>query len=358
MGAEPVRVGIAGYGLAGRVFHGRLLAGTPGAAVTAVVTRDPQRRAQVAQDHPGAVVYDDVEAAVAAVDLLVVATPNASHAAVAATAVDAGVPVVVDKPLAVAAADARAVVERSEAAGVPLTVFQNRRWDADQLTLRRLVAAGELGEVRRYESRFERWRPAPAPDKWRESLPATGGGGILLDLGSHLVDQAVHLFGPAISVYAEIDARRGGPEDDVFLALEHAGGEYSQLWASAVAAAPGPRLRVLGSAAAFVVEHLDGQEDALRAGRIPGRDEPWGVEPPDRQGALRHGSESRPAAGERGRWDSFYPAVLAALRDHTPMPVDPRDAVAVLDLLEAARRAAAERLVIRLGAAERPGPPG
>jgi predicted dehydrogenase len=346
MSAEPVRVGIAGYGLAGRVFHGRLLAGTPGAVVTAVVTRDPERRAQAEQDHPGAATYDDVEAAAAAVDLLVVATPNASHAAVAGVAVAAGVPAVVDKPLAVTAADATALVDRAEAAGVPLTVFQNRRWDVDQLTLRRLVAAGELGEVRRYESRFERWRQAIDAGKWRESLPAAGGGGILLDLGSHLVDQAVHLFGPVRSVYAEIDARRGGPEDDVFLALEHAGGPYSQLWASAVAAAPGPRLRVLGSAAAFLVEHLDGQEDALRAGRIPGRDGPWGVEPADRRGVLRYGSDSRPVAGERGRWDSFYPAVLAAVRDGTPMPVDPRDAVAVLGLLEAARRAAAERSVV------------
>jgi predicted dehydrogenase len=350
MTTEPLRVGIIGYGLAGRVFHGRLLAGTPGAAVTAVLTRDPQRRAQVAEDHPGAEVHQDVEAVLAAVDLLVVAAPNASHATAATAAIDAGVPVVVDKPLALDAAEAAALVDRAERAGVPLTVFHNRRWDADQLTLRRLVEAGELGEVRRYESRFERWRPERAAEKWRESLPATAGGGILLDLGSHLVDQAVHRFGPVAEVYAEVDARRGGPEDDVFVALRHAGGVYSQLWASAVAASPGPRLRVLGSAAAFVVEHLDGQEDALRAGRIPGRDGPWGVEPPDRQGVLRYGAESRPAAGEPGRWDSFYPAVLAGLRTGTPMPVDPHDAVAVLRVLEAARRSATERSVVRLEA--------
>ncbi len=348
--AEQVRVGIAGYGLAGRVFHGRLLAGTPGAAVTAVVTRDPQRRAQAAADHPGVAVYDDVQAAVAVVDLLVVATPNGSHATVAGVAVDAGVPVVVDKPLAVTAAVARALADRAAAAGVPLTVFHNRRWDADQLTLRRLLADGELGAVRRYESRFERWRPALAAGKWRESLPAGEGGGILLDLGSHLVDQAVHLFGPVTGVYAEIEARRGGAEDDAFLGLTHEGGVHSHLWASAVAAAPGPRLRVLGSAAGFVVEHLDSQEDALRAGRSPSPGEPWGVEPPDRHGVLRHGAESRPVAGEPGRWDSFYPAVLAALRDGTPMPVDPYDAVRVLEVLEAGRQAAANRSVVRLPA--------
>jgi len=349
MTAEPVRVGIVGYGLAGRVFHGRLLAGTPGAAVTAVVTRDPQRRAQAMADHPGARVYSDVAAAAAAVDLLVVAAPNASHAAVAGVAIDAGVSVVVDKPLAVTAAEGRAVADRAAAAGVPLTVFQNRRWDADQLTLRRLASGGDLGEVRRYESRFERWRPGLAADRWRESLAAAEGGGILLDLGSHLVDQAVQLWGPVREVYAEIDARRGGPDDDAFLALGHAGGVHSQLWASAVAGAPGPRLRVLGSAAAFVVEHLDGQEDALRAGGIPGRGEPWGVE--HRPGVLRYGADSRPVTSERGRWDSFYPAVLAALRDGTPMPVDPYDAVGVLEVLECARRAAAEHSVVRLAEA-------
>jgi predicted dehydrogenase len=344
---EPVRVGIAGYGLAGRVFHGRLVAATPGATVAAVVTRNPERRAEVAADHPDAAVYDDVEDAIRAVDLLVVATPNAAHAAVATAAVDAGVPVVVDKPLAVTAADATALVRRAEAAGVPLTVFHNRRWDSDQLTLRRLIDGGELGEVRRYESRFDRWRPELTAGKWREALPAAEGGGLLLDLGSHLVDQAVRLFGPVATVYAELDSRRGGPEDDVFLALTHVSGTYSHLWASAVAAAIGPRLRVLGSSAAFVVEHVDGQEDALRAGRVPGGAD-WGAEPPDRQGTLRRGNGASPVAGERGRWDLFYPAVLAALRDNSAMPVDPWDAVGVLELLEAARRGAGTREVVQL----------
>jgi predicted dehydrogenase len=346
MTAAELRVGIVGYGLAGRVFHGRLLAGTPGARVTAVVTRNPRRRAEAAADHPGVTAYDDVAAVLGAVDLLVVATPDAAHAPTAVAAIDAGVPVVVDKPLAVSAAQARAVVERAARAGVPLTVFQNRRWDSDQLTLRRLVAAGELGEVRRYESRFERWRPELNTAKWRDSLPVAEGGGQLFDLGSHLVDQAVHLFGPVDRLYAEVDARRGGSEDDVFLALTHGSGVRSHLWASAVAAAPGPRLRVLGSAGGYLVEPLDGQEDALRAGHIPGAGVPWGIEPADRAGVLRRGADSWPVPPERGRWDLFYPAVVAAVRGGGPMPVDPHEAVAVLELLEAARRSAAEREVI------------
>src|SRR5205085_8965966 len=134
--------------------------------------------------------------------------------------------------------------------------------------LRRLLADGELGRVQRFESRFERWRPTLTPEKWRETASPEQGGGTLIDLGSHLVDQACHLFGPVDSVYAEIDGRRSGADDDAFLALRHRGGVYSHLWCSAVAAAPGPRMRVLGSAAAFLAEGLDGQEAALRA-RLP-----------------------------------------------------------------------------------------
>src|SRR5439155_26334412 len=162
-------------------------------------------------------------------DLVVVATTNDSHAPLALEAVDLGKAVVVDKPLALSAATARALVDEATAAGAPLSVFQNRRWDSDQLTLRRLLEEGRLGHVLRYESRFERWRPRPRPGSWREERPAAQGGGLLFDLGSHLVDQALHLFGPAAHVYAEVAAHRGASDDDVFLALEHTGGVRSHL---------------------------------------------------------------------------------------------------------------------------------
>ena len=159
-----------------------------------------------------------------------------------------------------------------------MTVFQNRRYDSDQRTLRRLLDSGELGDVLRYESRFERWRPTLTAGKWRETTPASEGGGSLLDLGSHVVDQAITLFGPVSHVYGEVDARRGGADDDAFLALQHVSGVRSHLWVSSVAAAPGPRLRVLGTEAAYVIDDLDGQEEALRAGRMP-TDQGWGEEP-------------------------------------------------------------------------------
>ena len=206
----------------------------------------------------------------ARLDLVVVATPNDSHVAIASAALEQRIPVVVDKPLAITAREAEALVARAERAGVLMSVFHNRRWDTDQLTLQRLIAEGALGSITRYESRVERWRPEPDPERWREFQPPERGGGVLLDLGTHLVDQALVLFGPATHTYAEINARRGTPgEDDVFIALRHASGTISHLWASSVTPAPGPRLRVQGTAGGFLVPGLDPQEAALRAGARP-----------------------------------------------------------------------------------------
>jgi predicted dehydrogenase len=333
-----MRVGIIGYGLAGRVFHGRLLAATEGARVVAVVTRNPGRQAEARADFPDIALFDNAEQMIMAVplDLAVVANVNAAHAPTALACLEAGVAVVVDKPLAPTADEGARLVAAAAQTGAALTVFQNRRWDSDQLTLRRLVAEGRLGRVLRYESRFERWRPEPTPGKWREQASAAEGGGLLLDLGSHLVDQAVTLFGPVTSVYAEIAAHRGGADDDVFLALDHATGTRSHLWCGALTAAPGPRLRVLGSAAGLVVDELDGQEDALRTG-LP-------VVP--QTGRLIRGDVVAPVSPEPGRWGDFYPAVRDALRAGKPMPVDPVDAVYTLRILDAARVSAAEHRIV------------
>ncbi len=345
------RVAILGYGLAGRVFHAPLVAATPGLALTAIITANPTRAADVARDHPGVAVLPDARTLWdgPAVDLVVVATPNDVHAELAGEAIDRGIPVVVDKPLAVTSAEAAALVERAQAAGVLLTVFQNRRWDTDQLTLRRLLAEDALGEVVRYESRFERWRPEADAEKWREALGPERGGGQLLDLGSHLVDQALQLFGPAESVYAEVEARRGtAGDDDAFLALRHASGTISHLHAGAVMPAPGPRLRVQGTRAAFVVSGLDPQEAALREGRRPDRNSTWGGVQDWERGRLVAGEQSVPVPSEPGDWPRFYAELERALRIGGPPPVDPADAVAVLQVIEAARESAATRAVIRL----------
>jgi scyllo-inositol 2-dehydrogenase (NADP+) len=344
-----LRVAIIGYGLAGRVFHAPLIAATSGLSVASVVTSSPERRAQVARDHPAARTLSSAEALWERDDheLVVIATPNETHLPLATAAIDHVLPVVVDKPLAVTAARAEQLVLHAQRAGVLLTVFQNRRWDSDHLTVRRLLDGGHLGDVLRYESRFERWRPSPKPGSWRETLSPVQGGGLLLDLGSHLVDQALTLFGPVSEVYAEVDARRGlAADDDVFIALRHTAGTISHLRASAVAAAPGPRLRVLGSEAAFVITTLDSQEDRLRAGDRPDTVADWGVEPEAHRGRLVTGDASVPVPGERGDWARFYALLATALRDGGPPPVDPGDAVAALRVLEDARRSAATRTAI------------
>jgi predicted dehydrogenase len=347
-----LRVAIIGYGLSGRVFHAPLIAATRGLTVTSVVTSSPERQAQVAADHPQARLLSSAERVWERDDhdLVVVATPNDTHAALATAAIDRGLPVVVDKPMAVTAARAEQLVAHAQRAGVLLTVFQNRRWDSDHLTLVRLLAGGHLGHVIRYESRFERWRPTPRAGSWRESLAPEEGGGLLLDLGSHLADQALTLFGPVTEVYAEVDARRGVPaDDDVFVALHHASGTISHLRASAVTAAPGPRLRVLGSEAAFRLTELDSQEDRLRAGARPDTVPDWGLEPEAHRGRLITGEASVPVPGERGDWPRFYALLATALRDGGPPPVDPADAVATLHVLELARRSSATRSAISEG---------
>lgn len=323
------------------MFHGPLIAATPGVRVGAIVTAHPERRAEARRDFPEALVLaqsQDVWDAADRFDLAVIATASGSHTAVATAAVDAGLAVVVEKPMAITASAARSLTDHAAARNVLLVPFLNRRWDSDHLTLSNLLAAGRLGTVLRYESRFERWRPAPGSG-WRDDRAPETGGGLLLDLGTHLIDQALTLFGPVRHVYAEILSRRGGSDDDVFLALRHESGVLSHLWAGALAAAPRPRLRVLGDRGAFVITHLDGQEDALRAGRRP--DQPGFADPPrDRWGRLVHGDDGEPVPSIPGRWSEFYVRVRDALCEGSPPPVSATDAIAGLSIIDAARESA------------------
>jgi scyllo-inositol 2-dehydrogenase (NADP+) len=341
-----LRGAVIGFGLAGSVFHAPLIAATPGLKVSVVVTGNPERQATASRAYPDAIVTSDPEEIFerpADHDFVVVAAPNDVHTSLARAALDAGLPVVVDKPFAPTADEARSLVEHAEELGVPITAYMNRRWDSDQLTLRRLLEEQRLGKVLRYESRLERWRPALSePRPWSETSPPEAGGGVLLDLGSHLVDQAVVLFGEVKRVYAElVNHRGGGADDDAFLALEHSSGVRSHLWASLLAASPGPRLRVLGDGAAYVVTDVDGQEEALVSGARPSDNGYWGTEPGEKWGRLigEQGTESIPS--ERGDWPRFYSELERALREGSSPPVDPRDAVAGLEILDAARRSAA-----------------
>ncbi len=348
-----LRVALVGYGLAGRFFHAPLIGATTGLTLLTVVTSSAERRAQVEREHPNArvLMYAGQLWERGDHDLVVIASPNDAHARLVAEAIDHGVPVVVEKPLAVTSGEAAALVARAEQAGVLLTVFQNRRWDSDHLTLARLLDEQRLGAVLRYESRFERWRPSANPGAWRESASPEQGGGVLLDLGSHLVDQALVLFGLPTHVYAEVARRRGTPgDDDAFVALQHANDVISHLHASAITAAPGPRLRVLGTEAGYLARHGDSQEQELRAGIRPETKADWGAEPESRWGWLVRGENSEPVHSERGNWPRFYELLTAALRDGGAPPVDPHDALVTLRVLEHARRSAADRTVVEFTA--------
>ncbi|MFT2020059.1 Gfo/Idh/MocA family oxidoreductase [Streptomyces sp. 796.1] len=354
----PLRVGLVGYGLAGSVFHAPLITAVDGLALHTVVTSRPERQ-QAARD-----AYPDLRTVATAeellgqereLDLISIASPNRTHVALARAALAAGVSVVIDKPLAATAAEARELTALAEARGLLLSAFHNRRWDNDFRTVARLVADGALGDVQRFESRFERWRPQPKGG-WRESGDPADIGGLLYDLGSHLVDQALTLFGPVTAVYAECDVRRPGAEadDDTFLALHHASGVRSHLWASATTAQLGPRFRVLGSRAGYVKYGLDPQEAALREGRRPGADRAaWGVEPESCWGRIGSGESplsggGEPVPTEPGDYPAYYAAVERALRTGGPAPVTGAQAAATLAVLEAARRAATESRTITL----------
>ncbi|MGB7755131.1 MAG: Gfo/Idh/MocA family oxidoreductase [Salinisphaera sp.] len=348
---ERLRIAVIGYGTAGRFFHSPLIHSTPGLELAAIVTGNAERAAEIADRYPDTAVIPDTDtlwARAGEFDAVVVASPNGWHAAHAQAAIEAGRAVIVDKPLAASADQAETLIASARARGVPFTVFQNRRWDADFLTLQALIEAGRLGTVRRFESRFERWRPEPKPG-WKRDAEPDAAGGILFDLGSHLIDQALTLFGPAREVYAELDAgyADSAVDDDSFVALTHESGVRSHLWMSSVAPDLGPRFRVLGGTAGFVKYGLDAQEGRLREGARPEGDD-WGAEAESAWGRLVAGERAETIPSHSGDYPDFYRRFAAALRDGQAMPIDPSDAVAGLRVIEAARTASAERRVFSL----------
>jgi predicted dehydrogenase len=324
----------------------------PGLALASVVTSNPERAADARSAHPDADVLasaDELFAAADAHDLVVVAAPNRHHVPLALRAVEAGLHVVIDKPLAASAVEGQQLADAVAARGVVASVFHNRRWDGDFLTLRRLASHGALGELLRLESRFERWRPEVDFDKWREGGGPEDAGGVLFDLGPHVIDQAMELLGPPRSVYAEVRAVRPGArvDDDFFVALEHDSGARSHLWGTMTAAQQGPRLRVLGTKAAYVKHGLDVQEEALRSGASP-RDPGFGEEPPLAWGLLGTEDDAEPVPTEPGRYVEFYERMEGAIRAAAEPPVPLSAGVETLRVIEAARRSSAERAVIPL----------
>lgn len=333
---------LLGYGLAGRVFHAPLIGAEPGLQLRAVVTSNPERIAQARTDISGVRIHASTAQALddsADIDLVVVANANRAHVLDARAAITAGKHVVVDKPLAGSAAEAQQLAHEARAAGVQLHTFQNRRWDCDFLTVQSVIASGALGTTHRLESRFERLRVDPKGN-WRESSDPRDLGGVLLDFGAHLVDQALELLGPVteVAAYARSLRRHDGADDDMEILLTHASGALSLLFGGQVSAFSKPRFSVLGTTGGFRIEESDSQESRLRDGQSPLAPD-WGTE--SFTGELIIGlsdgqTSHSQVAMQAGNWTRFYAQVYAAMAHDAPWPVPIADVIENLRVLDAA----------------------
>lgn len=330
-----LKVGIAGYGLAGRYFHAPLLKGC-GYEVAAVLTTNEARKKHALEDFPDTTIVTRIEELASMdLDLVVVASANIAHADQSIAALKAGIPVVVDKPMGRNLEETQRIIDTSTALGVPVTTFFNRRWDSDALTIKKVLASGVLGEIHRMDSRFERFRPELNPDSWRENMSAEDGGGQLLDLQPHLISTAIDWFGKAELVTASVRSIRGSADDDSVLVLRHVKGVMSYLSASAVVGAPGPRIRILGSKGALVINDLDPQEALLRQGKYP-KGGIWS-EPTSSVAHIYRGSEIELVESVSGNYALFYSEVSDAIVHGKSWPVTNDDALLVAHIIDQAR---------------------
>ncbi|WP_022883202.1 Gfo/Idh/MocA family oxidoreductase [Gryllotalpicola ginsengisoli] len=340
-----VRVGLAGYGQGGRFFHAPYIDAAHGCELAGVVSRDPDRARLARTDHPGVPVRGSLgELIDSGVDVVVLSTPPQTRRELALEAIGRGVHVVADKPFAPTVAGALELVDAAEAAGVILTVFHNRRWDTDLQTLKSVADQGELGALWRFDSRFDLDEPG--------TLEAGPTGGLLRDLGSHLVDQALFLFGPARFVSAQLDwlqLPEGRTDAGFVMSLEHAGGVHSHLSASKVNGLVSRELRLLGELGGYASAYRDVQAQAIFAGKRPADDRAgWGYEEPERWGILHTRGEHRTVPSAQGDYTVFYEQLAQAVTTGSPPPVDARDAAEVVRVLEAARVSAVEHRTVRL----------
>jgi scyllo-inositol 2-dehydrogenase (NADP+) len=330
-----VAAGLVGFGYAGRVLHAPLLLAS-GMEIVGVVSR---QEAVVRGALPATRVCADLAALLALprLDLVVIATPNDLHEAQAIAALAAGKHVVVDKPMALSVAGADRMMQAARDARRWLVPFHNRRWDGDFLTARRIIEAGECGPIHTFEAYWDRYRPV-VPDRWREH--EAQGGGLLWDLGTHLVDQALELFGSPEWLQADVYCQRAGAAvDDAFELRMGKGRARIVLGASALAAQPRPRFRVSGDLGCYFREGIDPQEDQLRSGLTPSA-AAFGIAASGTDGSLKTGSEpeARIVPTERGRWRDFYDGIRRSIETDSAPPVLPQQARQVLQIIEAARR--------------------
>lgn len=340
---KTINVGIVGYGFATATFHAPLVQAVSGLRLVAISTSNPEK---VRLALPQVEVETSPQALFARpdLDLVIIPTPNETHFSLAAAALAAGKHVVVDKPFTLSVAEAEELMASASRAGRLLSVFHSRRWDADFLTLQGLLRSDRLGRVTHFESHIDRFRPQVRA-RWRES--AEPGAGLWYDLGPHLLDQALVLFGEpqALTLHTAL-AREGALSDDWFHAILEYGHLRVILQATVVAAHPGPRFLIHGLAGSFLKEGVDPQEDALKAGGLPGGPL-WGIDPlPGRIVAPGRPDES--VEGVPGAYQIYYETMRDAIEGRCPVPVEPADALRVMRWIEAGQTSARQRTAITL----------
>ena len=332
--SHTLNAALVGYGFAGQTFHAPFLTSTPGLALRWVVSRDA---AKVQAELPGCRVGSlDEVLADSTVDLVVIATPNDTHAPIARQALLAGKHVVIDKPFALDLVEAEALVELAEKQQRLLSIFHNRRWDGDFLTVRRLLAEGALGKIAQFESHFDRYRPE-VRQRWREA--GGPGSGLWFDLGPHILDQALQLFGQPDWIQADLAAQRPGAlSDDYFHVVLGYGEMRVVLHGSCLVSAIMPRFVIHGSEGSFIKFGMDVQEEQLKLGLRPPAAN-WGLDP--EPGQLSRMVEGQPleqaVSGEAGDYGAYYRGVCAAIRGEASNPVPAVEALAVMALLDLAR---------------------
>jgi predicted dehydrogenase len=341
-----MRLGLVGYGVGGRYFHAPFIQAAHGVELAGVVTRSPQRRAELAAEYPGVPVYDSIDELLAAgVDAVTITTPPETRRELVLTAIDAGVHVIADKPFAPTAEGGRELDQAAQEAGVALNVFHNRRWDADIRTLAAVLRRGGLGQLTRVESRFDLDDPA--------TLDAGPAGGLLRDLGSHLVDQILWLLGPVRRVYAElewIELPDGRTDAGFTIALTHTTGTRSHLSSTKCNRIQQREWRAYGSAGSYVASGTDVQAQAIFAGLRPvDVGAAWGYEAEPLWGTLTTEAGSVRVPSERGAYQDYYTQFAAALHGEAEFPVPADQAIQTLAVLDAARASAVDGRVVSIG---------
>ncbi|MFF1384708.1 Gfo/Idh/MocA family oxidoreductase [Arthrobacter sp. NPDC058288] len=335
-----MKLGLVGFGFGGRFFHAPFITAADGVELAGIVTRSPVRRAEAAAEYPEVPLYDSLtELLAAGVDAVAITTPPETRRELVLEAVAAGVHVVADKPFAPNAEVGRELVKAAADAGVILNVFHNRRWDTDIRTLRSVLDSGAVGQVARFESRFDLDQP--------DTLEAGPAGGLLRDLGSHLVDQALWLFGPAATVFATldwVDLDAGRTDSGFFVTIVHRNGVKSHVSATKSNRLVAREMRLLGSDGSYVSQQSDVQAVAAIAGRRPAEDpSAWGYEEEDRWGTLTTAAGQFRVPSEQGAYQAYYEEFALAVAGNGPEPVPGAEGVHTLEVLDAARLSDAER---------------